>query len=643
MKILIVDDDPIITTTISSNLEKWGYAVVIANSAEQAWSLMQQVNPPKIAIIDWILPNGMSGIELCKLVKAKNQQDYCYTIMLTGRMGTDDVIIGLESGADDYVIKPVDAGELRARILAGKRIIDKFEYLQSRLISGKNIEAVNIDKSQSFSVPKILIAEDDPVSREVLKENLNQWGFSVIITTNGQEALDAFYNYQGPILGIIDWMMPNISGLDVCRQIKKKSEDGCSYLILLTAKTQRTDITEGLESGADDYLCKPFHAAELRARINIGIRTLSANRHLKAIVANNSEGIVTIAGDGIIDSFNHAAEQMFNYQTQEVIGQNISSLISIESQEKYKYYLENSLSKIFNQKNKPIELIGVKKNQIHFPLELNLACMGYDGNQRFVGIIRDITEQKYHQKQLISAKESAEKANLAKSQFLSSMSHELRTPLNAILGFAQLLGTDPDYPLAQDQKESLDCILQGGHHLLGLINEVLDLARIESGHVSLNIEDVNIDEVTNESISLISQLATANETEIFQSTKTELNQVKADSERLRQIIINLLSNAIKYNSRPGKIFVEKSVTQDAFLRITFRDTGKGIADDKKSQLFKPFSRLGAEITDIEGTGIGLVITKTLIEEMHGNIGFKSELGKGSSFWIEIPLSDSKQI
>jgi len=634
MKVLIVDDDPIIIATIESNLEKWGYQPVIATSAEQAWEIMQQDNPPKMAILDWVLPTGMNGIELCKLIKSNESLSFCYVIMLTGRMSSDDVVIGLESGADDYVIKPVDANELRARILAGKRILDKFETLKTTPVSGQpNKKPGYINKALNSSAPKILIAEDDPVSREVLKENLSQWGFNAIVTTNGQEALDAFMNYDGPLLGIIDWMMPGISGVDVCRQIKQKAESGSSYLILLTAKTQRTDVAEGLEAGADDYLCKPFHAAELRARINVGIRTLSANRHLKAVVANNSEGIVTIGGDGIIDSFNPAAERMFGYQTYEILGQNIAMLVSEQDREKYSKYLDD----ITSGTNHPgTELTGLKKNQEKFPLELNLACMSYDGNQRLVGIIRDITEQKVAQEALISAKESAEEANKAKSEFLSSMSHELRTPLNAILGFAQLLESDPDNPLVKDQKESLDYILQGGHHLLGLINEVLDLAKIESGHVDMNIADINIDETVKGAVSLITQLAAANKVEIFQSSTTDLHQVKADKERLRQVIINLLSNAIKYNSTPGQLFIEKSQPQQDIIRMTIRDTGEGIAEEKQAQLFKPFSRLGAEITDIEGTGIGLVITKTLIEAMGGAIGFESRSGEGASFWVDLP-------
>ena len=642
MKVLIVDDDPIILMTISSNLEKWGYQPVTAETGEQAWELMQQPDAPTMIVIDWMLPNGMNGIELCKLLKNRGSLHFSYIIMLTGRMSSDDVVIGLNSGADDYLIKPVDASELKARVFAGERVLNKYEELKQTPISQQNNEIAKFTKPISFSAPQLLIAEDDPVSREVIKENFQRWGFNPIVASNGQEALDGFKRCEGPFLAVIDWMMPELSGVEVCREIKKIAEDGSCYLILLTAKTQREDVVQGLESGADDYLCKPFHAAELRARLDVGIRTLSANRHLKAIVSNNSEGIVTVGGDSVIDSFNPAAERMFGYQVNEMLGQNMTTLFLEEETGRYRQYLKDCSLGILKSSTSSIELTGLRKDQSTFPLEINIACMDYDSSKRFVGIIRDISDQKNIEGKLIKAKDRAEKADKAKSEFLSSMSHELRTPLNAIIGFAQLLETDPDNPLVEDQKEALNYILQGGHHLLGLINEILDLAKIESGQVSMEITKVNINEAIKDSVSLVQQLAVSNDVEMSQSSITENHWVKADSERLRQIIINLLSNAIKYNSRPGKIFIETTQPLNNVLRVTVQDTGKGIEKEKQNQLFKPFSRLGAEITDIEGTGIGLVITKTLIEEMNGSIGVESEVGKDSSFWIELPVFEIKE-
>ena len=631
IKVLIVDDDPVILATLEDNLRKWQYEPVISNTAENAWDILQKPDAPQMVIIDWQLPH-MNGIELCKLIK--NQENgFRYIIILTGRMTSEDVVTGLESGADDYIVKPADAMELRARLLAGRRIVERFQTkLHPTQPKYENLNKIAVENN--FLSPKILIAEDDPVSSEVLKENLNRWGFSTISSQNGFEAIEAFQQHKGPLLAIIDWMMPGLSGLDVCRTLKQQSENGMCYLILLTAKNQKDNIVEGLESGADDYLSKPFHAAELRARINVGIRMLAVNRHLKAIVSNNSEGIITIADDGLIDSFNPAAEKIFGYQSREILGCNIFQLLT----EKNK--TDKDLKELIlypNHNNyKSFELFGVKKGGGHFPIELNLARMDYDGNQHFVGIIRDISERKQHEKKLIEAKEQAEHANQAKSQFLSSMSHELRTPLNAILGFAQLLESDTETPLTDDQLESLEYILKSGNHLLRLINDVLDLAKIESGKVSLNYESVDISYLIQESIKLLTKSARSQNVEIFYTPNTQVNFVKADSARLKQAILNLVSNAIKYNKHPGKIFIETTRFND-MLEISIQDTGNGIPENKRHDLFKPFSRLGAEMTNIEGTGIGLLITKNLIEEMQGSIDFESHENQGSRFWLHIPI------
>jgi PAS domain S-box-containing protein len=616
-------------------LQKWGYQPVVAETAELAWDILQSDNPPKLAIVDWKLPQ-MNGIELCKLIKSQ-EDGVCYIVMLTGRMSSDDVVIGLESGADDYLVKPVDASELKARLMSGRRILDKIEQLKTskhRPQKSKQTANINNPAENNFFAPKILIAEDDPVSREVLLENLTRWGFSVIVAENGQQALEAFREHKGPLLGIIDWMMPKLSGLEVCEKIKETAEEGLCYLILLTAKNQREDIVQGLDSGADDYLSKPFHSAELRARINAGIRIINANRHLKAIVSNNSEGIVTIGFDGLIESFNPAAEKMFGYKAHEILGSNILSLIFTEEE---KQRLKKLIADSSTAAQQTLELTGITHNAEHFPVELNIAAMNYDGNKHFVCIIRNISERREYERQLIAAKESAESANQAKSRFLSNMSHELRTPLNAILGFAQLLESDTNTLISEEHREYLNYILDGGSHLLTLINEILDLAKIESGKILFDYKVVQVDALLQETIPLVKHLAEKNQVSIHLSSSTAFYAVIADETRFKQVILNLLSNAIKYNSSPGDVFIEISCVEISKLQVKIKDTGIGIPENKQNELFKPFSRISAESNHIEGTGIGLLITKTLIEGMGGAIGFASEVDKGSEFWIQIPL------
>jgi PAS domain S-box-containing protein len=254
---------------------------------------------------------------------------------------------------------------------------------------------------------------------------------------------------------------------------------------------------------------------------------------------------------------------------------------------------------------------------------------------------RDITEAKRLDRvlqeknsELESAKSIAEKANLAKSEFLSSMSHELRTPLNAVLGFAQVIesGTPPPTP---SQKRSLDQILKAGWYLLELINEILDLARIEAGRLALSREPVSLNEVMLECQAMIEPQARSRGIGMHFPRFDSPNFVLADRTRLKQVLINLFFNAVKYNKPEGSVVVDCIAAAPESVRISVRDTGAGLPEEKLAQLFQPFNRLGKEVGIEEGTGIGLVVTKRLVELMGGTIGVDSTVGAGTVFWIEL--------
>jgi signal transduction histidine kinase len=236
----------------------------------------------------------------------------------------------------------------------------------------------------------------------------------------------------------------------------------------------------------------------------------------------------------------------------------------------------------------------------------------------------------------LEAKREADRANTAKSEFLSRMSHELRTPLNAILGFGQLLQLDD---LDDDQAESVDHILRAGQHLLGLINEVLDLARIESGHLALSPEAVGVFEVIKDTVDLIGPLAAERALTINAPSPPECAwTVHADRQRLKQVLLNLASNAVKYNRHGGSISFTCHAGDDGRVRIAVADTGPGIPADKLPRLFTQFDRLGAEHSKVEGTGIGLVLAKRLAEAMGGGLTVDSVEGQGTTFTLELSLA-----
>jgi len=257
----------------------------------------------------------------------------------------------------------------------------------------------------------------------------------------------------------------------------------------------------------------------------------------------------------------------------------------------------------------------------------------------FQGVGTITTSRKQSELEILQTKRIAEEANKAKSLFLSNMSHELRTPLNSIIGFSQLLELDDDQPLTESQKESVELIHKGGRHLLDLINEILDLASIESGKINLSMESVVLTQVIDEVIPLIKEMAAKRGISIAVSYQAPHPiVVMADYLRIKQLFLNLLSNAIKYNHENGEIELQVSALKN-WIKVTIKDTGPGISQENQQLLFKPFSRLGAEKTAIEGTGIGLSLCKGIIESMQGEIGMQSELGFGSQFWFTLPAVD----
>jgi signal transduction histidine kinase len=260
-----------------------------------------------------------------------------------------------------------------------------------------------------------------------------------------------------------------------------------------------------------------------------------------------------------------------------------------------------------------------------------------DPSKRQVGVIfSNSTERKVLEHQLLEAVVSADTANRAKSDFLASMSHELRTPLNSILGFAQLIETG-EPPLTPQQKRNLDHILKGGWYLLELIDEVLDLSHIESGKLSLSLEAVSLVDILRDCQELIEPMA---QKRAIRMTFTQLETAPfafVDRIRVKQVLLNLLSNAIKYNTSHGSVVVECTLKRPGIARISIRDAGVGMTPKQIAQLFQPFNRLGREAGVEAGTGIGLVVTKRLVEMMEGTVGVESTLGKGSVFWIELPL------
>jgi PAS domain S-box-containing protein len=372
----------------------------------------------------------------------------------------------------------------------------------------------------------------------------------------------------------------------------------------------------------------------------------------------NSANFSIIATDekGIIQLFNIGAERMLGYLAAEVVNKiNPSDIhdpqevmararaLSLELATPITPGFEALAFKASRGIEDSYELTYIRKDGSRFPAIVSITALrdDYDGIIGYLLIGADNSVRKQVEAELINAKAAAEKANLAKSDFLSSMSHELRSPLNAILGFAQLMESGTPLPTPA-QKASIDQILQAGWYLLELINEILDLALIESGKLSLSQEPMSLVDVMLECQAMIEPQAQKSGIRVSFPQFDGPYFVKADRTRVKQVLINLLSNAIKYNRARGTVEVTCSASTANRIRISVRDTGEGLPPEKLAQLFQPFNRLGQEASAEEGTGIGLVVSKRLVELMRGEIGVESTVGVGSVFWIELNVAAEPQ-
>jgi signal transduction histidine kinase/CheY-like chemotaxis protein len=375
----------------------------------------------------------------------------------------------------------------------------------------------------------------------------------------------------------------------------------------------------------------------------------------KAILTSASFSIIATDEKGIVQLFNVGAERMLGYRAEEVVDKLSPSdlhdpdevrqraeALTLELGIAIASGFEALAFKASREIEDIYELTYVCKDGSRFPAIVSITALrAQDGEViGYLLIGTDNSVRKRAESLLKEAMEAAETANRAKSDFLSGMSHELRTPLNAILGFAQLIETGTPVP-TPTQKRSVDQILRAGWYLLELINEILDLAMIESGKLTLSNEPVSLAEIIAECHAMIEPQATSRSIGITLQKLEGVHYIQADRTRVKQVLINLLFNAVKYNRPDGTVVVEAGPGAAAgTIRISIRDTGLGLEPQQLQQLFQPFNRLGKQSESEEGSGIGLVVSKRLVDLMGGAIGVESVPGEGSVFWVEFAAASA---
>jgi PAS domain S-box-containing protein len=528
------------------------------------------------------------------------------------------------------------------------------------------------------STVKILVVDDQVNNLVVLRAILDRPGLSVVAARSGDEALKHLLVDEFAAI-ILDVQMPGLDGFETASLIRNRAKSSRTPIIFLTANESEMNVSRGYTLGAVDYMFKPVDAeilhskvavfAELfrktaaleRQNVELTERRREAEDAVRARDAANLElirstaalavieerltrtfetvadGILLVDARGQITLANAAAERILGLSrsdiTRPIQDEPAWQPMTMNGQSLASQDLPAAVALRTGEPLYDYQLYVQRGDGVQIAVSMNAVPLR-DRTGAISGAVisfRDVSDQRRAQEAVALAKAEAERANHAKSEFLSRMSHDLRTPLNAILGFAQLLQLDE---LSTEQKENVRHILSGGTHLLDLINEVLEIVKIDAGYLSLSSEPIDVADLVRGALELVKPAADRRRITLTTTMHSAI-YVLADRQRLNQTVLNLLSNAVKYNSEGGSVTVSGEETAGGRFKFGVTDTGAGIASENLPLLFQRFERLGAERSDIEGTGLGLAVSKGLVEAMGGSLGVDSEVGRGSTFWIEL--------
>ena len=554
------------------------------------------------------------------------------------------------------------------------------------------VSAPAMDGDVRHGPVEILMVDDRPenlLALEAILEPLNQ---TLIKAHSGDEALRKLLLHDFAVI-LLDVQMPGINGFEAARLIKSRERTKYIPIIFLTAISKdEAYVFEGYSVGAVDYLAKPFQPDILRSKVGVfvdlylkqkqlseqqlllrasEVRELElkhklemteSEERLSDIVASAMDAIITFDTDGRISLFNAAAERMFGLGAKDAIGHDVRMLMPGPlRQEALDRVCRASDTARSGAQTEPSEhilsLTGLRSNAEEFPIEATASCLDARGKRTYTLIVRDISERKRAEAALQAQAESLERAMMelkglnaeladrqaeleramaARSRFYASMSHELRTPINAVLGYSTLLLENIYGPLNEKQAEGITRTHKAAKHLLELVNDVLDLSKIEAGKIDLRLQPVYFPALIEDLFVTVRPLADQFGSELTLEHDGEPVKVISDPRRLRQILLNLLSNAIKFG-KGQPIHVGSHPRDDGGIVIEVMDQGEGIAPADLEKIFDEFVQLGkTQLT--EGTGLGLPISRRLAEMLQGELEVASEVGKGSTFRLILPAS-----
>ena len=490
---------------------------------------------------------------------------------------------------------------------------------------------------------KILIVDDEATNVAVLRGVLESVGYRLIIATNGREALDAVRR-EVPDLILLDVIMPELDGFEVCRRIKTSPQWCDIPIIIITALDEPKDYTRAIECGADDFMIKPFTFTVLRARVRGYLRARQATLALRQseeryrqLVELSPDAVLVACADKIV-FINEAGWQLLGATTPEqLLGMSLQDITQPEywdvATERLQQVQEHHIA-VPLLEEKYVRLDGTTVD-----VEVAAIPIRFQGDPASLVVVRDITERLQIRAALQQAKETAEAASIAKSQFLANMSHELRTPLNAIIGYSEMLKEEAEDVGQTAFLPDLDKIHTAGQHLLALINDILDLSKIEAGKMTFCLESFQVTDMIRDVMHTIEPLAAKNANTLDIRVADNAGRMHSDLTKVQQSILNLLSNACKFTKEGVVSLVvsrETAADQD-WLSFQVGDSGIGMTVEQLDKLFHAFIQADPSTTrKFGGTGLGLTITQRFCQLLGGDITVESVLGQGSIFTIRLP-------
>jgi PAS domain S-box-containing protein len=557
-----------------------------------------------------------------------------YEVRFLRKGGVSDIWVELQAQRIEYGGRPAVHGVIRdiTEHRQAENELRKYEHI----ISDSHNLLSFIDRNYTFQfISNVYLEIFNKKREEIIGHTLvDLYGDEFFLT---HQKLPFDHALEGHLSGYETWFDLPTTGRRylVLNYTPFRESDGRISGVIVNAHdfTERKIAEQALRASEEEL--RRLNES-LEERVTERARELQGERNFIHSVLETASALVFVFDNkGHVIRFNRACEKLTGYRFEEIKDKPFwGVLIPPERAAAMQSMLDNLPR--FTQSSRG-ESEWLTRSGERRLIEWSYSLMhGEDGQDiaYVIGTGIDITERKKSEVTLIQAKEEAERASRAKSQFLSRMSHELRTPMNAILGFSQLLKLDVQDPGQQDYVHE---ILRASHHLLDLINELLDLSRIEAGRLHVTLEALDPAAVVAEAVNLIWPLVEKKNLALHNETATAHNHpVLADATRLKQVLVNLLSNAAKYNRPGGSIRVDCTLLDENQLRLSITDTGFGIPADKHELLFQPFERLGAEGGSEDGTGIGLALSKRLVEIMGGGLGMKSSVGVGTTFWVDLP-------